>query len=105
MKKAIITAAAVAFTCGGFAFADIEGDTFAAMDADGDAAVTEAEFTAFVTADGEITGDEASLQFAVLAGEDGVLLREEYDAVMGVKEDAADYGDTSSADPAETEGE
>lgn len=111
MKKAIFTAATAAFVLAPMALADDHADKFTMMDANGDAAVTEAEFVTYATATGEVTDGEASLQFAVLAGRDGVLTREEFDAAMSVKEDAAVDRDTAdisgmdSADPAETEGE
>ena len=106
MNKALWTAtAALAFAP--FALADDHDDKFSAMDADGDNAVTEAEFVTYATAGDDMSADEASLQFAVIAGSDGVLTREELDAVMEVRtDDAAETdGDTNSADPAETEGE
>lgn len=95
MKKAILSAAVAAMVLTPAALANDHGDKFSKMDTNGDASVTEAEFVAYVTADGEVSGDEASLQFAVLAGQDGVLTREEFDAAMADHTDHAESGDAT----------
>ncbi|MEM1106383.1 MAG: hypothetical protein AAGH87_08315 [Pseudomonadota bacterium] len=94
MNKAMIgTSALAAFVFAGAALADGHGgpaDKFIAMDADGDGAVTSAEFTTYAAAAGHDT-TEADLQFAVMAGDDGVLTVEELEAVMAVQEKADDW--------------
>ncbi|MEL6663810.1 MAG: hypothetical protein AAFR33_12490 [Pseudomonadota bacterium] len=94
MKKAMIgTGAVAAFVFAGAAFADAHGgpaDKFTSMDIDGDGAVTSAEYVSYAAVEG---GDaaEAELQFAVMAGDDGVLTIEELEAVMAVQEKADDW--------------
>jgi Ca2+-binding EF-hand superfamily protein len=94
MKDAMIgTGAMAALMLAGAAFADSQGsaaDKFTAMDADGDGAVTSAEFTSYASASGHDAAD-AELQFAVMAGDDGVLTIEELEAVMAVREKADDW--------------
>ncbi|MEO0816242.1 MAG: hypothetical protein AAFX86_02940 [Pseudomonadota bacterium] len=111
MKNAMIGTGAVAvFMLAGAAFADGHGgpaDKFTSMDTDGDGAVTSAEFTTYATANGADAA-EAELQFAVMAGEDGILTIEELEAVMAVQEKADDWEastametETDFSDPAE----
>ena len=106
MKKAMIgTGAFAAFMLAGAAFADGHGgpaDKFTMMDADGDGAVTAAEFTTYATAQG---GDatEAELQFAVMAGDDGILTIEELEAVMAVQEKAYDWEASTKTEPDPTD--
>jgi len=94
MKEAMIgTGALATLMLAGAAFADGPGsaaDKFTAMDGDGDGAVTASEFTSYASASGHDAAD-AELQFAVMAGDDGVLTIEELEAVMAVREKADDW--------------
>lgn len=83
------------------ALAGEPGEKFAAMDTDGDAIVTQAEFTAYTTADGEHSEAEAIEAFATLAGDDGELTEAEFEAAMAVKASR----DAWSAEQDDTDGE
>ncbi|MEM9740884.1 MAG: hypothetical protein AAF829_13575 [Pseudomonadota bacterium] len=94
MKSALFgTGVMTAFMLAGAALAEVRGnpaDTFTMMDTDGDGSVTATEFTTYATSKGEESG-EAELQFAVMAGDDGVLTIGELEAVMAVQEKADDW--------------
>ncbi|MEM1151375.1 MAG: hypothetical protein AAGI03_12590 [Pseudomonadota bacterium] len=91
MKKAMIgTGVLAACLWAGAAAAEGAADKFTAMDTDGDGAVTSSEFTTYATAHGSDAA-EAELQFAVMAGDDGILTIEELEAVMAVQEKADDW--------------
>lgn len=94
MKTIAIGSGIAAFVAlAGTAFAD-SGPTatekFAEMDINTDGAVTVAEYTAYAGAAG-FDEDEAELQFAVMAGDDGILAVEELEAIMAVEKDASDW--------------
>lgn len=84
----------------GAAFAD-SGPTatekFAEMDINTDGAVTVGEYTAYAGAAG-FNEDEAELQFAVMAGDDGILAIEELEAIMAVEKDARDWETSTSVE-------
>ncbi|MEM0985896.1 MAG: hypothetical protein AAGJ32_06595 [Pseudomonadota bacterium] len=84
------------------AFAMEKGaDAFAAMDANGDAIVTEAEFVAYATSKGSVDPEGAKLRFEVLAGQDGQLTETEFTDAMAVLEsrDAADEDSLALSSP------
>lgn len=76
--KLVSTLTAAAFIGGAFsATADTSGEKFAAMDVNADGLVSEAEFVAYVTADGKHSIEAARTKFAELAGDDASLTLEE----------------------------
>lgn len=91
MNKTVFGAATLAaLVFGGASIAQDASDKFVNMDGNGDGTVSSSEYTTYATASG-ISPEEAELQFAVLAGDDGVLERAEYDAVMEVEDAAKDW--------------
>lgn len=105
MKNAMIAGGFTAALLAGAAFAGDYAEKFAEMDSDGDTIVTEAEFTAYKTADGETTAEEAASKFAVLAGTDGELTLDELTAAMEVEKDSEDWDKSRTMDPGDTEAE
>ena len=82
---------AAAIAIGGCFTAHAEGtvaEKFAAMDADASGLVSVAEFTAYATASGKHTAEEAQAKFAELAGDDGALSLAELEAAYGEKKPA-----------------
>ena len=81
MKRFAFIAAAAA--TGAFAASAGEMVAFADIDTDADGQVTEAEFTAYKTADGEVTEAEAAEKFAKIdADYDGVVTEAELTAAV-----------------------
>ena len=72
-------------------------EKFAEMDINTDGAVTVGEYTAYAGAAG-FDEDEAELQFAVMAGDDGILAVEELAAIMAVEKDASDWESSTSVE-------
>lgn len=71
--------------------------TFADVDTNADGMISATEFTAHKTADGKHTAEEAAAKFEEIAGADGQISEEDWDAAMAeYKEDKAEKtGDTS----------
>lgn len=82
MKYPLTIATLSALVLAGAAAAGDWQAKFDGMDTDSNGVVTEAEFTAYKTADGETSAEDASEQFAQLAGEDGELTLAELEAAM-----------------------
>ena len=101
MKKALIAGSFTAALLAGAAHADGHAEKFAAMDTDGDGIVTEAEYTAYATADGETTAEEASAKFVILAGSDGELTLAELTAAMAVQEESDEWSTSTMTDGGE----
>ena len=82
---------AAAIIVGGYFTANAEGtvaEKFAAMDADASGLVSVAEFTAYATASGKHTAEEAQAKFIKLAGDDGALSLAELEAAYAEKKPA-----------------
>ncbi|MCI4644193.1 MAG: hypothetical protein MRY64_05370 [Hyphomonadaceae bacterium] len=108
MKTTVIGSGLVAaMALAGAAFADTSPtatEKFAEMDINTDGAVTVAEYTAYAGAAG-FNEDEAELQFAVMAGDDGVLAIEELEAIMEVEKNASDWEESESTEMDDGEAE
>lgn len=105
MKTVLIGSGVVAaFALAGAAFADnADGaskatEKFAEMDVNTDGAVTSEEYVAYAAEAGGLEASEAELQFAVMAGDDGILALEELAAIMEVEKNASDWEASATSD-------
>ena len=104
-NRKIVPSLIVALFVGGALTATAEGtvsEKFAAMDADSDGVVTEAEFVTYATASGKHTEEEAVAKFTTLAGDDGALSLLELDAAYTAAK-SAEAEPAETTEPAETE--
>lgn len=97
IRVTLISAAALA---GAMSAQAGEKTTFADVDTNADGVISATEFIAHKTADGKHTEEEATAKFETVAGIDGQISEEDWDAAMeeykADKEDKADEaGDTS----------
>ena len=92
---------AAALALAGAALADsgtpTASEKFAEMDVNTDGAVTVGEYAAYAGASG-FDEEEAELQFAVMAGDDGVLEIAELEAIMDVEKNEADWKSSTTVD-------
>jgi len=91
VAPAILTPAALALTD--------PAAKFDAMDTNGDAVVTEAEYIAHAAETERMDPEGAKLRFEVLAGQDRTLTAEEFASAMSVLEPGTDGAGTGTADP------
>ena len=84
MKLKIASSAFGLIAASAFAVANAgsPADYFNKIDADANGTITETEFVAYKTADGDYDADKASEKFAKLAGDDGELTLAEFEGAM-----------------------
>ena len=79
IRVTLISAAALAGAMGASAGEKV---TFADVDTNADGTISATEFTAHKTADGKHTEAEAAVKFEKIAGVDGQISEEDWDAAM-----------------------
>ncbi len=94
IRVTLISAAALVGAMGAYAG---EKSTFAEVDTNADGVISASEFIAHKTADGKHTEIEAAAKFEEVAGQDGQISEEDWDAAKAEyeKDKAAEASDTS----------
>lgn len=92
IRVTLISAAALVGAMGAYAG---EKSTFADLDTNADGYISASEFIAHKTADGKYTQEEATDKFTAIAGDDGQISEEDWNAAM---EAAADKADTTTGE-------
>lgn len=86
IRFTLISAAALVGAMGAYAG---EKSTFAEVDTNADGFISASEFIAHKTADGKLTDAEAATKFEQLAGQDGQISEEEWEAAKADRDSDA----------------